>query len=43
MTRTIGAAVGALLIVLFMAYIAGRLTSPVAAQTTTSARQTYQR
>ncbi len=31
MTRTIGAAIGALIIVLFMAHVATRLGSPVSA------------
>ena len=43
LTRTFGAAIGALLIVLFMAHIATRLTSPVSAATPSSATASRQR
>jgi hypothetical protein len=43
LTRTFGAAIGALLIVLFMAHIATRLTSPVSAATPSAATASSQR
>jgi len=39
MTRTIGAAIGALIIVLFMAHVATRLVSPVSAASAPVASQ----
>jgi len=43
MTRTLGAAVGALIMVLFLAHIASRLANPVPAQSISSARHTSSR